>query len=116
MSGSDTLEELNERVVKLARALKLTRGRKLRTDGTVVEANIQHPTGSGLLADGVRVLGRLAHRAKALLDENTRAEAGNEGFHDRSRSDNRLTKKIDWLSRFAAMPPETFTEKLTANS
>ena len=60
--GAETLEELNERVVELARALKVTRGRKLRTDGTVVETYVHHPTDSGLLADGVRVLGRLARK------------------------------------------------------
>lgn len=40
--GSDTLEELNARVVELARTLKITRGRKLRTDGTVVETNVHY--------------------------------------------------------------------------
>jgi transposase, IS5 family len=52
--GADTLEELNERVVELARTLKVTRGRKLRTDGTVVETNVRYPTDSGLLCDGVK--------------------------------------------------------------
>src|SRR5262249_51461293 len=35
-----TLERLNDHVVALARQLKVTRGRKLRTDGTVVETTI----------------------------------------------------------------------------
>ena len=42
----------------LARPLQVTRGRKLRMDGTVVATNIHHPTDSTLLYDGVRVLGR----------------------------------------------------------
>jgi IS5 family transposase len=54
--GPQTLEGLNERAVALAFEHKLTRGRKLRTDGTVVETNISHPTDSSLLGDGVRVL------------------------------------------------------------
>jgi transposase, IS5 family len=41
--GAKTLERLNERAVELARSLKVTRGRKLRTDATVVETNIHHP-------------------------------------------------------------------------
>lgn len=92
--GSDTLEELNERVVELARSMKITRGRKLRTDGTVVETDIHHPTDSGLLADGVRVLGRLARKAKIVVDENVRSGAPAERFRDRSRSAKRLTNKI----------------------
>jgi transposase, IS5 family len=62
-----TLEQLNEHVVALARSLKVTRGRKLRTDGTVVETTIHPPTDSSLLADGVRVLARLVSRAKAVV-------------------------------------------------
>ena len=53
--------------MELARSLKVTRGRKLRTDGTVVETNIHHPTDDALMADGVRVISRLVRRAKDLL-------------------------------------------------
>jgi len=67
VSRPSTLEELNEHVVRLALSLEATRGRKLRTDGTVVETNVRYPTDSGLLYDGVRVLGRLSRRAKALM-------------------------------------------------
>src|SRR3954447_9741640 len=38
--GPETIERLNDRVVQLARALKVTRGRKLRVDTTAVETNI----------------------------------------------------------------------------
>jgi transposase, IS5 family len=38
--GPQTLECLNERAVALARQRKVTRGRKLRTDGTVVETAV----------------------------------------------------------------------------
>jgi IS5 family transposase len=55
--GPETLRALNDRVVPLARSLKVTRGRKLRVDTTVVETDIHFPTDSGLLGDGVR--GRL---------------------------------------------------------
>ena len=64
--GPQTLEQIHERVVLWARQLKVTRGRKLRTDGTVVATTIHHPTDSSLLADGVRVLSRLVGRAKQL--------------------------------------------------
>ena len=86
--GGDTLECLNERVVALAFERKVTRGRKLRTDATVVETNICHPTDSGLLNDGVRVLGRLMGRAKEILG------GTGESFRNRTRSAKRLGRSI----------------------
>src|SRR5919201_3116258 len=62
-----TLHHLLDHVVDLARQLKLTRGRKLRIDGTVVESNIHHPTDSSLLYDGVRSLSRTLRKAKQIL-------------------------------------------------
>ena len=92
--GPQTLERLNERAVELARSLKLTRGRKLRTDATVVEANIHHPTDDALLSDGVRVISRLLRQAKELIPEDVRRVARGEPFRDRTRSAKRLAHKI----------------------
>jgi IS5 family transposase len=39
-----TLEKFNERIMQLAVERKVTKGRKLRTDGTVVESNIHAPS------------------------------------------------------------------------
>ena len=64
-----TLEKFNERIIQLAVDRKVTRGRKLRTDGTVVESNIRPPSDSRLLADGVRVLVRTVVRARELLKQ-----------------------------------------------
>jgi IS5 family transposase len=47
-----------ERVVGIAVERKVTRGRRLRVDTTVVEAPIRYPTDSGLCEDGIRVLRR----------------------------------------------------------
>ena len=92
---AQTLAALNERAVELARSLKVTRGRKLRTDGTVVETNIHHPTDDTLLADGVRVISRLIRRAKELIPEDVRrVVARGEPFRDRTRSAKRLAHKI----------------------
>ena len=74
--GEQTLRRIHERVVALAREHKVSGGRKLRIDGTVVETNIAHPTDSGLLRDGVRVLGRLARKAKRCLAQEARAVGG----------------------------------------
>jgi IS5 family transposase len=88
-----TLERLHEHVVALARDLRVTRGRKLRTDGTVVEAAIRYPKDSGLLADGVRVVGRVLRRAKELLG------AAGAMVRDRTRSAKRLAQRIAATTR-----------------
>lgn len=67
--GPETVEALNDRVVQLARSLKVIRGRKLRVDTTAVETDIHVPTDSGLVSDGVRVVSRLQRRARAVLVE-----------------------------------------------
>jgi transposase, IS5 family len=85
----DTLHHLLDRVTELAHTLQVTRGRKLRIDSTVVETTIQHPSDSGLLADGVRVLSRLVRRAGDLLARGTEPL-----FRDRTRSAKRLMRCI----------------------
>src|SRR5438093_4330255 len=64
-----TLHRMLDRVTQLARQLKVTRGRKLRIDTTVVATHVHYPTDSSLLADGVRVVSRLVGRARRLLAE-----------------------------------------------
>ena len=67
--GAQTLVTLNDRAVELARSLKVTRGRKLRTDATVVETNIHYPTDDSLLVDGVRVILCIPRRLLLVADE-----------------------------------------------
>jgi IS5 family transposase len=92
-----TLVALNERVVALARRLAVTRGRKLRLDGTVVETTIHHPSDSSLLADGVRVLSRALRRARTVLGE--AAGGARELFRTRLRSVRRLVRSLHRLGR-----------------
>jgi IS5 family transposase len=87
-----TLEALNERVLVLAHARKLTKGRKLRTDGTVVETNIHYPTDSSLLYDGVRVLSRLLARAKAIVGPVS--SLAKTIFRDRTRSAKDMAQQL----------------------
>jgi len=68
----ETMHRLLDRVTELARGLKVTHGRKLRIDSTVVATAIHYPTDSTLLADGVRVLGRLVQQATSALSGQTR--------------------------------------------
>jgi IS5 family transposase len=95
--GTETLTQLNDRVVTLARWLKVTRGRKLRMDSTVVQTNIHHPTDSRLVGDGVRVLSRLLRRAKQALGE--AVNLGQEVFRTRTCSVRRLTQQIHRIAR-----------------
>jgi IS5 family transposase len=90
--GPATVEKLNQHIVALAHQLKVTRGRKLRTDGTVVETNIHQPTDSGLLSDGVRVLSRLLGQAKDILGQGR--EGARTVFRNRTRSAKRLARQI----------------------
>jgi IS5 family transposase len=61
------LHQLNDRVLHLAQTYRITQGYKLRVDSSVTATNIQYPTDSGLLVDGVRVLSRLLERAEPFL-------------------------------------------------
>jgi len=88
----ETLEQFNSRLTELAFQLKVTRGRKLRTDGTVVETNIHPPSDSSLLADSVRVLGRTLSRARQVLDE--QAELSKAVFRNRIRSVRCLARQV----------------------
>jgi transposase, IS5 family len=88
----ETLHRLLDHVVLLARSLQVTRGRKLRMDGTVVATNIHHPTDSTLLYDGVRVLGRTLAKARAVLQQT--AGVARDALRDRTRSAKRQMKRI----------------------
>ncbi len=95
--GPETIERINDRVVQLARSLKVTRGRKLRVDTTAVEADVHFPTDSGLIGDGVRLVSRLLRRAKAVLGE---AAAGlGEAFRSRVRTVRKLSQQLHRIAR-----------------
>jgi IS5 family transposase len=87
-----TLESFNQRVVQLAVERKVSKGRKLRTDGTVVEANIHPPSDSRLLADGVRVLARTILRGQAVL--RIAGQKIQSGFEDGTQQAKRLARQI----------------------
>jgi IS5 family transposase len=84
-----TLEKFNERIIQRALERKVTCGRKLRTDGTVVESHIRPPSDNRLLADGVRVLARTVVRARALLKQTVQ-----EPFEDFTQTAKQLARQI----------------------
>ena len=107
--GAETVAALNDRAVELARSLKVTRGRKLRVDSTVVETNVHPPTDSRLLGDGVRVISRLLRKAKKALPAEVAESLGKEAFRTRNRSVRRLSQK---LHRIALRKGEKAKEEL----
>jgi IS5 family transposase len=93
----ETLHGLTDRTAQLAAQARVTRARKLRVDGTVVETTIHHPTDSGLLGDGVRVLTHLLKRAQPLVGATL---AGTRDlFRDRSRTMRRTLRALHRLVR-----------------
>jgi len=88
----ETLRTINERVVKAAVAQRLEDGKKLRTDTTVVETDIHHPTDNRLLWDTVRVISRLAHRFTHFCAD------GAVHFRNRTRSARRRALEIERLT------------------
>lgn len=91
----ETMVALNQRVTTIATELKVTRGRKLRTDGTAVEANIHPPTDNSLLGDGVRVISRTLKRAQDVLGDRLDKTV----FRDRTRSAKHTARHISQQAR-----------------
>jgi IS5 family transposase len=88
----ETLEVINDLVVKSAVDLGLENGKKLRVDTTVVETDIHHPMDSTLLWDAVRVVTRLVGDLDELLPK------GVPGFTNRTRSARRRMQEIQRMT------------------
>lgn len=64
--GDATVKALNELVIKQSVTKELIRATKLRTDTTVVEANIHYPTDASLIQDGIGLVSKMVKKLKAL--------------------------------------------------
>jgi IS5 family transposase len=93
-----TLHRLTDWTVQLGQEQAVTQGRKLRSDSSVVETHIHYPTDNSLLADGVRILGRLLTRAKTLVDGRT-VRWRKSLFRNHTRRARRLARLIAQLAR-----------------
>jgi IS5 family transposase len=87
-AGPETIQQLNSALPGKLAAGKLLRGRKLRVDTTVVEADIDYPTDADLLEHAVRKLGGLVRRIKR------RGAASRTRFRDRGRAAGRRMKQL----------------------
>lgn len=52
--NEQTIKAINDRVMREASKRKLTKGKKMRVDSTVIESNIHYPTDSSLIIDGIK--------------------------------------------------------------
>jgi IS5 family transposase len=110
----EMMHRLPDRLTELARSLKVTRGRKLRIDGTVVATTIHCPTDSTLLADGARVLSRVAQRAMCILTGQVHRVGSR-----RLRQAKQLARRIDATTAVSAPTavraerPQLYTRLLT---
>jgi IS5 family transposase len=86
--GSEMVNEITRALIVKACREKRFRGRAVRVDSTVVEADVKHPTDSGLAAHGVRVLAREGRKVAALLKDSKAR------VRDRSRAMGRVLRTI----------------------
>lgn len=83
--GDKIIEDLNAALVSLCEEKAILKSRKFRTDTTVVESDIHHPTDATLLQDGVKVMTRIVHSIRKV------ASHAVHGFEDRTAE---IKKKI----------------------
>ncbi len=89
----DALRGLFDRVVQLAAKRRVTRGRKMRVDTTVVETPIRYPSDSRLCEDVTQVLCREVERARS------QGVTAPRGFRNVRRSVGRRQREITQISR-----------------
>src|SRR5881397_2279846 len=92
----DLLRAALERVVGVAVERKVTRGRRLRVDTTVVEAPIRYPTDSGLCEDGIRDVRRSVSRRISEIGQalRRRGEAARMALRRPYRRLLRITRRV----------------------
>ncbi|MET0835869.1 MAG: transposase [Thermoleophilaceae bacterium] len=86
--GPDTVAELTRVLISSAAREQRFRGRAVRIDSTVVDADVRYPTDAGLASHGVRALAREGRRLAAKVGE-TKARV-----RDRSRAMGRRLRAI----------------------
>jgi IS5 family transposase len=89
----DALRGLFNRIVQLAAKKRVTRGRKMRVDTTVVETPIRYPSDSRLCEDVTQVLCREVERARSA------GVTAPRGFRNVQRSVGRRQREITQISR-----------------
>lgn len=86
--GADVVAQLNEALLVKANEQRLIRLGKVRADTTVVSADVEYPTDSGLLAKAIGKMSRIVARVKAA------GGATRTRFRDRRRSASRKVRQL----------------------
>jgi IS5 family transposase len=87
--GSEVIDQLNEALLAKAAEGKVLRTGRVRADTTVVAANVQRPTDSGLLAKAIGAMNRQIRRIK------TAGAAVRTPWRDRTRAAGRRARQIN---------------------
>lgn len=69
--GEEWVEQLNELLLQKLDEAKVLKHRKFRTDTTVVESDVHHPTDATLLQDGVKVITRIVGKIRKVASQAT---------------------------------------------
>lgn len=91
--GEAMTEALNASLLQALHEKQVLRTRKLRTDTTVIESDIHHPTDATLLQDGVTTMNRLMKQVRKV------ASHAAQGFEDKSQEVKRKILSIAKLLR-----------------
>jgi IS5 family transposase len=86
--GEQAIAELNEQLLATAVEARVVKTGKVRADTTVVSANVDYPTDTGLLARAVSRMSRLVGRIRAV------GAAPRTTFQDRTRAAGRRVRAI----------------------
>jgi IS5 family transposase len=104
--GGEVIDQLNETLLDKAAEAKLLRVARVRADTTVVAANVQRPTDSGLLAKAIGVMNRQIGRIK------TAGAAPRTPWRDRTKAAGRRARQIN--SRLRLRQAQTREENQAA--
>jgi transposase, IS5 family len=88
--GAELVEELNRQALRAAVERKLLRGRRLRVDCTVMEADVRYPTDSGLCGHAISRLSQAVKAVKAA------GMASRTRFRNRSRSAGKAARRMSF--------------------
>lgn len=70
--GDEVIQQLNEALIDKLKEQNKIKHRKLRTDTTVIESDIHHPTDATLMQDGVKVITRIVKKIRTFASQATR--------------------------------------------
>lgn len=98
--SENSWKKINNLIIQKAKQESKTKGKKLRLDSTVSEANVTYPTDANLLADGVRVITRIVKQLKLVPKK---------GY----RTFKRTVKRLLYIKRTIGRKSKEIREKTT---